>query len=122
MRYFRKYYSYFLLSIFPAICWLFLNNAVNRHFHQLQSGHVITHAHPYHKENTDKSPFQSHHHSDFELLILDLISNPVVLIGAISSIALFLTLIKEITKPIAHVALYPEPYTLQNYRGPPGLI
>jgi hypothetical protein len=122
MRYFRKYIKYFLITVFPAICWLFLNNAINRHFHQLHSGQVIMHSHPYQKEDIDKSPFKSHHHSDFELFILDIISNPVFLTVTFYSLALLLVLIEKFTELPIHIWPYPEPYTLQNYRGPPALI
>ena len=122
MRYFRKYGKYFLIIIFPAICWLFINNSINRHSHQLKSGYIIYHAHPYQKENTNNSPFQSHHHSDFELLFLDLISNIVVLLGASFSVAIFLILIKEIKVQTTQTFSYLDPYTIQRYRGPPVLI
>ncbi len=122
MHYFRKYGKYFLAAIFPAICWLIVNYAINRHCHQLSSGDIITHAHPYQKEDTNNSPFKSHHHSGFEILILDLISNILVLSGISFSYAFFQILIREIKVQAIQILSYSEPYTLQNYRGPPVLI
>ncbi len=122
MRYLHKYRKYFLIALFPAICWLFINNSINRHFHQLQSGQIITHAHPYQKEKSDSSPFQSHHHSDFELLILDLVSNLVVIIIAAAPVGIFHLLIKEIKIRAAKIFAYSEPYNIQKYRGPPALV
>lgn len=84
----------FVLIIFTLA--LFFNNAVNWHYHQLPNGIVVEHAHPYGKSSSaSSSPFENHHHSDFEYLILDLVyySGLVILLAVLA--------IKIFRKPIA---------------------
>ncbi len=53
---------------------LFFNNLVNWHYHELPNGIIVEHAHPFERTSSASgSPFENHHHSDFEYLILDLI-------------------------------------------------
>lgn len=119
MHHFRKFSRYGLIILFPLICWLFINNTANRHSHQLKAGYIITHAHPYERNHTDKSPFQSHNHSDHELFILDLISNAVVILSIPLFIRYFQTLLEEIK--IKHISISPyiHNFNLQQYRAPP---
>jgi hypothetical protein len=58
-----------------VICFL-TNSTINQHFHKLSSGIILKHSHPFNKENTGK-PFQEHHHTSSELVILDQLSNIV---------------------------------------------
>ncbi len=63
---------------------LLFNNSVNRHFHQLPNGIMVEHAHPYSKGTSSAdSPYQKHHHSDLEYLILDMVfySGWLVILG-----------------------------------------
>lgn len=100
---------------------LFYNNAVNWHYHQLPNGIVIEHAHPYTKSSSASgSPFEKHHHSDLEYLILDLVYySGFILILAFLTFQIF-------RKPmIRRRLLKPEPVILAGYsrlpllRGPP---
>ncbi len=60
----------FLLILF--VLGLFYNNTVNWHYHKLSSGLVIEHAHPYARfPVSPETPYEEHHHSDFEYLILE---------------------------------------------------
>lgn len=59
----------FVLAI-PLVLALFYNQAVNRHYHVLQNGMVMEHAHPYKSAKTPGTPFQNHQHNDFEILVL----------------------------------------------------
>ena len=70
---------------------LFFNNAVNWHYHQLPNGIVVEHAHPYGKSSSaSNSPFENHHHSDIEYLILDLVYySGLVILLAVLTIKIF---------------------------------
>jgi len=79
----------FLLILFTLA--LFFNNAVNWHYHKLPNGILVEHAHPYGKHSsTSNSPFEKHHHSDFEYLILDLVYySGLVILVAVLAIKIF---------------------------------
>ncbi len=79
----------FVLILFTLA--LFFNNAVNWHYHQLPNGIVVEHAHPYGKSSSASgAPFEKHHHSDFEYLILDLVYySGLVIILAVLVIKIF---------------------------------
>lgn len=55
-----------LLSIYGLIL---VNNSLFYHSHVTPDGKVISHAHPFNKQDDDK-PFKAHHHSKLELLLL----------------------------------------------------
>jgi hypothetical protein len=78
------------LFIFSTLV-LFFNNAANWHYHQLPNGVIIEHAHPYGKTSSPaNSPFEKHHHSDFEYLILELVYySGLVIILVVLSIRTF---------------------------------
>jgi hypothetical protein len=59
-----------VLITIPLVLALFYNQTANRHYHVLQNGQVVEHAHPYKSAKTPGTPFQSHQHSDFEYLVL----------------------------------------------------
>jgi len=54
----------------PLVLALFYNQTANWHYHVLQNGQVVEHAHPYKSAKTPGTPFQSHQHSDFEYMVL----------------------------------------------------
>lgn len=65
-----------LLAMLAAM----VNAVVNRHAHRLSDGRLIWHAHPYKPQPKEtSSPVKSHGHSDHELLLLDLLTNPAYL-------------------------------------------
>jgi hypothetical protein len=49
--------------------FILVNNSFFYHSHVTSEGKVISHAHPFNKQNDDK-PYKSHHHSKLELLLL----------------------------------------------------
>ena len=55
-----------LLSIYGLIL---VNNSIFYHSHATPDGKVVSHAHPFNKQN-DNKPFKAHHHSKLELLLL----------------------------------------------------
>jgi hypothetical protein len=63
------------MPVFMLVIMIYLANAtVNQHFHQLDSGMMIKHAHPFENKKPD-NPFEKHHHTSSELVLLDQISS-----------------------------------------------
>lgn len=113
----KKLLSYILIVFTLG---LLFNNSVNWHFHQLPNGIVVEHAHPYSKgTSSGDSPYEKHHHSNLEYLILDMVfySGWLVILafsgfhifsGIISRI-LFLVPNSEITSGNFHLPLLRAP-------------
>lgn len=57
-----------LLIIVLAIS---INNSLFIHSHILPDGEVVQHAHPYNTSENPESPYETHHHSSFEILLLN---------------------------------------------------
>ena len=57
-----------LLIIVLAIS---INNSLFIHSHILPDGEVVQHAHPYNTSENPESPFKTHHHSGFEIFLLN---------------------------------------------------
>ncbi len=70
MTIFRRHKRILFLLIFPAVCILFYNSAINIHSHKL-NGNIITHAHPYPDNSQTSTPFQNHKHNSLELFFFD---------------------------------------------------
>lgn len=107
------------IFLVTVICYL-TNATINQHYHKLSSGLVVKHAHPYDKDDTGK-PFQDHHHSSSELILLDQISNVffrIFLFFILLAPLLFVIEIKTI--PPVTTFKNPDLYFLRNYHAPPG--
>mgnify|MGYP006286896655 FL=1 len=64
------------LLLIPLIAGVTFNAIKNGHFHKLWDGEVIYHSHPYKKDTSPPdSPFQKHHHSPSEYLLLHQITH-----------------------------------------------
>lgn len=61
-----------LLASFLLIVFVFqiFNKSLNLHTHKFANGQIVIHAHPYDKTN-DSKPYKSHHHSLFEIVLLE---------------------------------------------------
>lgn len=57
-----------LIVLLPVLLMLFHNQLANWHYHVLQNGMVVKHAHPYNKPENAGSPIGNHKHSDSEFL------------------------------------------------------
>ena len=115
-----KYRKYLVIFILPALFWLFTNSVINWHYHQLPSGIIIQHAHPYKKQSTENSPIQSHDHSSVELVLLDLVSNPLflltVFIVAVGQFLPFSNFKKNIYNLLPPLRKF---YNIPDYHAPP---
>lgn len=57
---------------------LFYNQAANWHFHLLENGTMIEHAHPFNDTKRPETPFQDHTHTDLEYIFLAQLFNLLV--------------------------------------------
>lgn len=120
MHCFRHHSKYIIILLFPAISWLFINFAINGHYHKLSNGEIIYHCHPYKHDKNKNSPFENHHHTESECLVIAQISNPLVsLFVYLILIGQFLLLCKEIII-IENLYILLRSYLyINNYRSPP---
>ncbi len=65
----RRINHLLILFLLSGIIWLTLNSSINIHSHKLPSGEIIHHAHPYTPGETN-APFESHHHTQIEYLLI----------------------------------------------------
>ncbi len=70
---------------------LIANKGLYTHFHKLENGTIVSHAHPYDK-NQDTAPLKNHHHTKVEFLFLE---NLNILFLSIFLIISFLALIRK---------------------------
>lgn len=116
----KRLNRFIVMLLLPAICWLFVNAAINQHSHILISGEVITHAHPYSADKNPASPYQSHNHSNTSYFFLSTISNPATVFAAIIAI-LSIELFKAaiIRFGIIEKSIQKTFFYVNNSRGPP---
>jgi hypothetical protein len=115
----RDQFRYIFLLLVPAVTWLFMNAAVNRHDHYMSDGYVISHAHPY--EKTPADPLQSHQHSGTELFLLSLICDPFATTSVIFVLVLFLLAVMQLFRYLYDVSVpIRSLYQVRNYHAPPG--
>lgn len=65
--------KFFILLALPTIIWLYHNQMVNWHFHTMENGAMVKHAHPYEPAKVPGTPFQSHGHNSLEYSFLSLV-------------------------------------------------
>lgn len=116
----KKTHRLFLLLTIPAILALFFNQSTNVHYHILNDGSTITHAHPYTSSTENDSPIQKHKHSALELIIISQLSNVLSFITIALAVFGFLFLYKKIVtaKPVEkfYISAY---YKFVQLRAPP---
>lgn len=124
MELIKKYQKFILVILFPALCWLFFNAVYNRHFHELSSGIIISHAHPYDKTQDCSSPYASHSHTEDEFLLYDIISDTIlfILLGGFLAVLLYELFFKKICYNLAEEIIDTSHPFILKYRGPPYYI
>ena len=109
-----------LLLLLPAVVWLFYNTTVNRHIHICADGFVISHSHPFTKGQADSDPSRTHQHTDKELMLLSLFSDPV---ATIIFLFFLLPFIQAYPRNISFQDTSQEPvrkyFQVHNYHAPP---
>ena len=110
------------LVLLAAVLWLFVNATVNRHTHHTSDGFIISHAHPYDKDRAGLPDSQSHDHSQTELILLNLFSNPfapLVLFMVLNFITFLIRQLpvdnRDYNSPV------PELYQVHHYHAPPAV-
>jgi len=120
MNFVRKNKYIFLAILLPAILYLYYNAAINGHYHKLSDGEIVYHAHPYQHQTSNNSPFENHHHSDYEYSVLAQISNPFTLLSVFLVLpGLFIVCYKKFEYPSNILFSIPKYYFRNVYRGPP---
>jgi hypothetical protein len=76
----NKLHKLTAMMVLMAISWLFFNSTINRHFHVLENGQIISHSHPFHHDKHNPLPFENHQHADSELFKYDQLSNMVFIL------------------------------------------
>jgi hypothetical protein len=121
MEWIRNKKKLLILLGMSLLIWLNYNQTANWHYHIMSNGAVVIHAHPYKSNTIPETPFQKHHHNNFEFLFLSLIFNTVPLLVALLLYGL-LSLYKT-----GELLLFPAAGNRQQgfyltllLRGPPG--
>ena len=97
-----------------------MNASVNRHINFLADGYIISHAHPFSKTPSDSGPVKSHHHSESELLLYNLISDPITSVVLFCSLMLIYIAIPQIfSLGFNHPLLVKDCYQVHHYHAPP---
>ncbi|MCK5820683.1 MAG: hypothetical protein KAH17_02310 [Bacteroidales bacterium] len=112
----------FVALLLPTILLLSYNYSVNWHVHRLDTGSLISHAHPYDQGTLPGESIPEHQHNSVQLLVLDQIFHLltialiVVFVSALVKRSQFvIKLVKQKTQTVA--AWCPVP----QLRGPPRL-
>jgi hypothetical protein len=109
-----------ILLLLPAVVWLFFNTTVNRHIHILSNGYVISHSHPFVKKQADSNPSKMHQHTEKELLLLSLFSDPVVVIISLLILRSFIQAFPQISRfRFTHQEPIRKYFQVHNYHAPP---
>ncbi|MEN8227778.1 MAG: hypothetical protein ABFS38_06445 [Bacteroidota bacterium] len=108
------------LLLLPAMMWLFFNTTVNRHIHVLSDGYVITHSHPFAKNQTDSVPSTSHQHTEKELLLFSLFSEIVFSLISLLILRAFLHTYPQILRfRFTHLEPARKYFQVHHYHAPP---
>ena len=57
---------------------MLFNQVYYLHSHILKNNQIITHSHPYDKSSNNKNPFQSHNHTDNEIILLTQLNDSLI--------------------------------------------
>lgn len=69
MKTFRKYNKLFISLALLLILWINYNTFYNAHYHVIDDGRIISHAHPF-QRNTNNQNIPDHRHTRNELFVL----------------------------------------------------
>ena len=96
-----------------------MNATINQHSHMAPNGCLILHAHPFAK-TADTGPVKSHSHSEKELIILNIISDPFCMVLSLGVVIPTCSVVYQIfnTSP-NKLQLAREHYQVHHYHAPP---
>ncbi len=112
------------LGLILTISLVFINTALNGHFHKVQGVGIVYHAHSSHTVPIDgKLPGgNSHSHSQSELVFFDMLSNPVF-IASVILVVLAITVLREKRQRFVRDTrvITAVPFLTPSLRAPPAL-
>ena len=113
-----------ILAMIPAAILLFQNHLSNWHYHVLNNGIVVKHAHPYDKAENPGNPFSSHKHTEFEHFILGQLAGLALLLALILlALAFVFGLYSVLLLSGFRFPFLQQQYcTLQPLRAPPAIL
>ncbi len=101
---------------------MFINSTVNKHYHLLLNGQIIEHAHPF-NTSEDASPFKNHKHTNNEIILLTLVSNPVFAVFLVTIFLFQFSKKYEQKKTIYNKILIKETYKkFPSNKSPPAFL
>jgi multisubunit Na+/H+ antiporter MnhE subunit len=111
---------FLILLLLPALMWLFFNATFNRHIHVLADGYVITHAHPFVKNQAAKDPTSTHRHTQKELLLFGLFCEIAFSVLAILVLRPYLQVHPQIRRQeLRHHIPIRKNFQVHHYHAPP---
>ena len=121
MQTIRRIKKIVLLITLPLVMWLFFNQVAFWHYHILENGVVVEHAHPFKNSTLPGTPYQKHQHSDFEYSLLAQISSIIGLLVFLLVLGLFINNnpVRLSIQPTAR--LIPTYFSVNRLRGPPAI-
>ncbi len=121
MQAIRKIKKIALLITLPLVMWLFFNQVAFWHYHILENGVVVEHAHPFKNSTLPGTPYQQHQHSDFEYSLLAQLSIITGLLVLLLVLGLFINNISVSLPGIAGADIQPIHLSVYRLRGPPAI-
>jgi hypothetical protein len=109
-----------ILIILPAVVWLFTNSVVNRHVHVLSEGYIVTHAHPFAKQQTDSKDPNPHQHNKNELFLLNLFDTYIYSSISVLVLKSFLNACPQLLRfRVSHQVPVRKHFQVYHYHAPP---
>jgi len=116
----RKLKQLFVLLTLPLVMFLFFNQVAFWHYHILENGMVVEHSHPFKNNPKPGTPFQKHHHTDFEFTVLAQISHLAGILVVFLVLGLIINSVAAPFNKYFKTAIYRSSYLLTDrLRGPP---
>jgi hypothetical protein len=116
----RKLKQLFVLLTLPLVMFLFFNQVAFWHYHVLENGMVVEHSHPFKNNPKPGTPFQKHHHTDFEFTVLAQISHLAGILVVFLVLGLIISSIAAPLNKYFKTAIYQSScFLTDRLRGPP---
>ncbi len=118
----RKTKRLIILFTLPLVLWLFFNQVAYWHYHVMDNGIVIEHAHPFQNNTQSGTPYQQHQHTDFEYTLLAQASNMISLLVFLLILGLFFNISLAPVHYFYEATGIPSGYlSALRLRGPPAI-
>jgi len=112
----------FAVLLLPTILLLSYNYSVNWHIHRLDSGYLVTHAHPFDKGELPVGKLPDHKHNGGQLLFLDQIFQSLTLALIVIFVVEQIRRTQVVTQIVqTHIHTVAGWHPVPQLRGPPRL-